>query len=71
MLTVLGGLAEFEQKLIKIRNGEGRERTNLQGDRYERCCLFGTSIVYWLVRCCLTVFDTVCSRRIGGQSVVG
>src|SRR5664279_621305 len=43
----------------------------LQPDRYERHSLLGTSIVYWLICCCLTVFDTVCSRRIGGQSVVG
>jgi len=26
MLTVLGGLAEFEHDLIRARTGEGRER---------------------------------------------
>jgi DNA invertase Pin-like site-specific DNA recombinase len=26
MLTVLGGLAEFERDLIRARTGEGRER---------------------------------------------
>jgi len=26
MLTVLGGLAEFERELIRTRTGEGRER---------------------------------------------
>jgi DNA invertase Pin-like site-specific DNA recombinase len=26
MLTILGGLAEFERTLIRARNGEGRER---------------------------------------------
>jgi DNA invertase Pin-like site-specific DNA recombinase len=30
MLTVLGGLAEFERELIRIRTGEGRAR---QGER--------------------------------------
>jgi DNA invertase Pin-like site-specific DNA recombinase len=28
MLTVLGGLAEFERDLIRARTGEGRERAN-------------------------------------------
>jgi DNA invertase Pin-like site-specific DNA recombinase len=31
MLTVLGGLAEFERELIRIRTGEGRERTKANG----------------------------------------
>ena len=31
MLTVLGGLAEFERELIKIRTGEGRERAKRAG----------------------------------------
>jgi len=26
MLTVLGGLAEFERELIKVRTGEGRAK---------------------------------------------
>jgi len=29
MLTVSGGLAEFERQLIRARTGEGRERTNV------------------------------------------
>jgi DNA invertase Pin-like site-specific DNA recombinase len=31
MLTVLGGLAEFERELIKIRTGEGRIRAKARG----------------------------------------
>jgi DNA invertase Pin-like site-specific DNA recombinase len=31
MLTVLGGLAEFERELIKVRTGEGRARAKAQG----------------------------------------
>ena len=31
MLTVLGGLAEFERELIRQRTGEGRERAKAQG----------------------------------------
>lgn len=31
MLTVLGGLAEFERELIKARTGEGRSRAKAQG----------------------------------------
>ena len=31
MLTVLGGLAEFERELICARTGEGRERAKAQG----------------------------------------
>jgi DNA invertase Pin-like site-specific DNA recombinase len=31
MLTVLGGLAEFERELIRIRTGEGRERAKANG----------------------------------------
>ena len=36
MLTVLGGLAEFESELIKIRTGEGRERAKRNGIRMGR-----------------------------------
>jgi DNA invertase Pin-like site-specific DNA recombinase len=35
MLTVLGGLAEFERELIRARTGEGRKRAK------ERGVLFG------------------------------
>src|SRR6266480_4479259 len=31
MLTVLGGLAEFERELIRTRTGEGRERAKAMG----------------------------------------
>ena len=31
MLTILGGLAEFERELIKARMGEGRRRAKAQG----------------------------------------
>jgi DNA invertase Pin-like site-specific DNA recombinase len=36
MLTVLGGLAEFERELIRARMGEGRERAKAQGVRMGR-----------------------------------
>ena len=31
LLTVLGGLAEFERELIRARTGEGRERAKARG----------------------------------------
>ena len=31
MLTVLGGLAEFERELIRVRTGVGRERAKGEG----------------------------------------
>jgi DNA invertase Pin-like site-specific DNA recombinase len=36
MLTVLGGLAEFERELIKARTGEGRKRAQARGVRFGR-----------------------------------
>jgi DNA invertase Pin-like site-specific DNA recombinase len=36
MLTVLGGLAEFERELIKIRTSEGRELAKKNGVRMGR-----------------------------------
>jgi DNA invertase Pin-like site-specific DNA recombinase len=36
MLTVLGGLAEFERELIRVRTGEGRERARARGVRMGR-----------------------------------
>jgi DNA invertase Pin-like site-specific DNA recombinase len=36
MLTVLGGLAEFERELIRARTSEGRERTKAQGKKMGR-----------------------------------
>ena len=36
MLTILGGLAEFERELIRARTGAGRERAKAQGVRFGR-----------------------------------
>jgi len=36
MLTVLGGLAEFERELIRARTGEGRSRVKARGVRFAR-----------------------------------
>src|ERR1700729_1393362 len=36
MLTVLGGLAEFERDLIRARTGEGRERAKARGGKMGR-----------------------------------
>jgi DNA invertase Pin-like site-specific DNA recombinase len=36
MLTVLGGLAEFERELIRARTGEGRARAVARGVRMGR-----------------------------------
>jgi DNA invertase Pin-like site-specific DNA recombinase len=36
MLTVLGGLAEFERELIRARTGEGRKRAKALGVRFGR-----------------------------------
>ena len=36
MLTVLGGLAEFERELIRARTDEGRTRANARGVRFWR-----------------------------------
>lgn len=36
MLTVLGGLAEFERELIRARTGEGRRRAKQAGVRFGR-----------------------------------
>jgi DNA invertase Pin-like site-specific DNA recombinase len=36
MLTILGGLAEFERELIKSRTGEGRKRAKAAGVRFGR-----------------------------------
>ena len=34
MLTVLGGLAEFERELIRARTGEGRSRAKANGEKH-------------------------------------
>ena len=36
MLTVLGGLAEFERELIRQRTGEGRKRAKDRGVKFGR-----------------------------------
>src|SRR6266478_1827547 len=36
MLTVLGGLAEFERELVRARTGEGRKRAKERGVRFGR-----------------------------------
>ena len=36
MVTVLGGLAEFERELIRTRTGEGRARAKARGVRFGR-----------------------------------
>jgi len=36
MLTVLGGLAEFERELIKARTEEGRKRAQARGIKFGR-----------------------------------
>ena len=36
MLTILGGLAEFERELIRARTGEGRKRAKNRGVRFGR-----------------------------------
>jgi DNA invertase Pin-like site-specific DNA recombinase len=36
MLTVLGGLAEFERELIRVRAGEGRSRAKARGVKLGR-----------------------------------
>jgi DNA invertase Pin-like site-specific DNA recombinase len=36
MLTVLGGLAEFERELIRARTGDGRKRAMADGVRFGR-----------------------------------
>jgi DNA invertase Pin-like site-specific DNA recombinase len=36
MLTILGGLAEFERELIKARTDDGRRRAMARGKRFGR-----------------------------------
>jgi DNA invertase Pin-like site-specific DNA recombinase len=47
LLTVLGGLAEFERDLIRARTGEGRKRAMAAGVKFgkdaENRCGTGTS----------------------------
>ena len=43
MLTVLGGLAEFERELIRARTGEGRKRAKDRGVRFGRLSVLTAS----------------------------
>ena len=43
MLTVLGGLAEFERELIRARTGEGRKRAKASGVKFGRSSALTTS----------------------------
>jgi len=36
MLTVLGGLAQFERELVRARTGEGRKRAQERGVKFGR-----------------------------------
>ena len=36
LLTVLGGLAEFERELIRARTDDGRKRAQARGVRFDR-----------------------------------
>ena len=36
MLTILGGLAEFERELIRVRTGDGRQRAKAAGVKFGR-----------------------------------
>ena len=59
MLTILGGLAEFERELIRSRTSEGRERAKARGVRLGR-------------KPKLTVHQRreALARRLAGESVV-
>ena len=43
MLTVLGGLAEFERELIRARTGEGRKRAKANGVKFGRPSVLTTN----------------------------
>ena len=57
MLTVLGGLAEFERELIRSRTGQGHERAKARGVKFGR-------------RQCLTIAQRafVAQQRANGES---
>jgi DNA invertase Pin-like site-specific DNA recombinase len=58
LLTVLGGLAEFERELIRVRTGEGRRRAVEAGIKLGR-------------RSSLTLYQQaeVLRRRAGGETL--
>jgi DNA invertase Pin-like site-specific DNA recombinase len=58
MLTVLGGLAEFERELIKARTMDGRERAKQSGIRMGRKPIFSPHQV-----------AEIRSRKANGESV--
>jgi DNA invertase Pin-like site-specific DNA recombinase len=58
MLTVLGGLAEFERELIKIRTSEGRERAKRAGVKMGRKPILSANQI-----------AEIRSRKANGESV--
>ena len=58
MLTVLGGLAEFERELIKARTTEGRKRAQARG------VLFG-----WKRKLTTHQIREALARRAAGESL--
>lgn len=61
MLTVLGGLAEFERELIKARTSDGRERANLPPlikTKFE-----GDTVLPGVVLVCLKFLQSICWYR--------
>jgi DNA invertase Pin-like site-specific DNA recombinase len=50
MLTVLGGLAEFERELIRARTGEGRKRAKDRGVKFGRPAALTTHQRYEALR---------------------
>ena len=59
MLTVLGGLAEFERELIKARTTEGRERAKRAGVKMETKPLLTPHQI-----------AEIRGRKAGGESVI-
>jgi hypothetical protein len=59
MLTVLGGLAEFERELIRARTGEGRKRAQARDKNASE-----TSISHLPRKCCDTSLPAVTSGRL-------
>src|SRR5262249_23124382 len=65
MLTVLGGLAEFERELIRARTGDGRARAQARGVKFGRPSALTTSPCQWrgAGRCRASL------RRIAGNNI--
>jgi DNA invertase Pin-like site-specific DNA recombinase len=47
MITVLGGLAEFERELIRARTDEGRKRAQARGIRFGRKLKLTSAAPVW------------------------